>query len=133
MIFIHRVNDVHLMVECEIHVARELSTFFEFEVPGAKFMPAFRNRMWDGKIRLFSIKTNKIYAGLLSYLEDFLKKNNLEYVLHEGVTENVKSINVEDVQGFISSLNISSSYIFLPYGDRPIILYSPLLTSKPKK
>ena len=106
MIFIDRVNDVHLMVECEIHVARELSTFFEFEVPGAKFMPAFRNRMWDGKIRLFSIKTNKIYAGLLSYLEDFLKKNNLEYVLHEGVTENVKSINVEDVQGFISSLNI---------------------------
>ena len=106
MIFIHKINDVHLMVECEQHVARELSTFFEFEVPGAKFMPAFRNRMWDGKIRLFSQKTSMIYVGLLSYLEDFLKNNNLEYVLHEGVNSNVKPVNVEDVQGFINALKI---------------------------
>ena len=45
MIFVHKVNDVHLQVECEPHVARELSSFFEFEVPGAKFMPAYRNRL----------------------------------------------------------------------------------------
>ena len=81
MIFVHKLNDVYLQVECEPHVSRELSSFFEFEVPGARFMPAYRNRMWDGKIRLFSQKTNKIYVGLLSYLEDFFKNNQLEYVL----------------------------------------------------
>ena len=42
----------------------ELSEFFTFYVPGYKFMPAFRNRMWDGKIRLFSEQTGKIYVGL---------------------------------------------------------------------
>ena len=79
MIFIHRVNDVHLMVECEIHVARELSTFFEFEVPGAKFMPAFRNRMWDGKIRLFNLQTGEIYVGLLDKIVSFCKRHDYQY------------------------------------------------------
>ena len=105
MIFVHKLNDVYLQVECEPHVSRELSSFFEFEVPGARFMPAYRNRMWDGKIRLFSQKTNKIYVGLLSYLEDFFKNNELEYVLHENV-EDKKSINVNDVNGFVKSLKI---------------------------
>ena len=26
---------------------KELSTYFTFEVPNAKFMPTVRNRMWD--------------------------------------------------------------------------------------
>ena len=74
-------------------------------MPGARFMPAYRNRMCDCKIRLFSQKTNKIYVGLLSYLEDFFKNNELEYVLHENV-EDKKSINVNDVNGFVKSLKI---------------------------
>ena len=105
MIFVHKLNDVYLQVECEPHVSRELSSFFEFEVPGARFMPAYRNRMWDGKIRLFSQKTNKIYVGLLSYLEDFFKNNQLEYVLHDNVKDK-KTINVNDVNGFVKSLKI---------------------------
>lgn len=105
MIFVHKVNDVHLQVECEPHVSRELSSFFEFEVPGAKFMPAYKNRLWDGKIRLYSQKTNMIYVGLLSYLEEFFQRNELEYVLHDDVIVN-KNIDVKDVDGFINSLKI---------------------------
>ena len=105
MIFVHKVNDVHLQVECEPHVARELSSFFEFEVPGAKFMPAYRNRLWDGKIRLYSQKTNRLYVGLLSYLEDFFQKNELEYVIHDDL-KSEKNIGVKDVDGFIKALNI---------------------------
>lgn len=105
MIFVHKVNDVHLQVECEPHVSRELSSFFEFEVPGAKFMPAYKNRLWDGKIRLYSQKTNMIYVGLLSYLEEFFQRNELEYVLHDDVIAN-KNIDVKDVDGFINSLKI---------------------------
>ena len=49
---ISKKNEVYLIVETDKGVARELSDFFTFEVPGAKFMPQYRNRMWDGKIRL---------------------------------------------------------------------------------
>ena len=46
-------------VDCESGVAQELNEFFSFYVPGYKFMPAFRNKMWDGKIRLYNISTGE--------------------------------------------------------------------------
>jgi len=53
-LIIEKNNEVYITVDCDPNVQRELSEFFTFYVPGYKFMPAFRNRMWDGKIRLFS-------------------------------------------------------------------------------
>ena len=67
-----KFNEVYLRIKCEPSVARELSEFFTYEVPNAKFMPSVRNRIWDGKIRLFSPGTGKIYLGLLPYVRKFL-------------------------------------------------------------
>jgi superfamily II DNA or RNA helicase len=47
-------------------------------------MPSYRNKFWDGKVRLFSIKTNKIYIGLLPYIDEFCKERGFEF---EGVEE----------------------------------------------
>ena len=73
-ISVSKFNEVYLRIKCEPSVARELSEFFTFEVPNAKFMPSVRNRLWDGKIRLFSPGTGKIYFGLLPYVKEFLKE-----------------------------------------------------------
>ena len=54
-------DEVHLKVICEPSIAQELSDHFCFEVPGAKFHPLYRSRMWDGKVRLFSMFTKEIY------------------------------------------------------------------------
>ena len=52
---ISKKNEVYLILNnISPSTAQELTEFFTFEVPGAKFMPMYRNRMWDGKIRLFS-------------------------------------------------------------------------------
>ena len=67
-IIIDRKNDVYLKVEADASIRRELSEYFCFEVPGYKFVPAYRNRVWDGKIRLFSYATGEIYAGLYPYI-----------------------------------------------------------------
>ena len=49
---ISKKNEVYLILEGLTDSERqEISEFFTFEVPGAKFMPMFRNRVWDGKIR----------------------------------------------------------------------------------
>ena len=71
MIKIHQVDSVYIEIECEKGIAKELSSFFTFNVPNSQYNPAFRKKRWDGKIRLFSILTNKIYAGLLSYVLTF--------------------------------------------------------------
>ena len=86
-LIISKKNDVYLTVKTDKGIARELSDFFTFEVPGAKFMPQYRNRMWDGKIRLFSIQTGEIYFGLLSYIEEFAKRNDIEIEYKEGVKD----------------------------------------------
>ena len=45
---VSKVNEVHLKVETEPSIARELSDYFTFEVPGHRFMPAYKNKIWDG-------------------------------------------------------------------------------------
>ena len=50
-IIIEKKDEVYLTIDAESDIRRELSEFFTFEVPGYKFMPQYRNRYWDGKIR----------------------------------------------------------------------------------
>ena len=55
MTIIRKKNEVYLKVETEAHIHKELAEHFCFEVPQAKFMPVYRKRVWDGKIRLYSL------------------------------------------------------------------------------
>ena len=57
----------------------ELSDHFTFDVEGAKFMPQYRNKYWDGKIRLFSTSNGQIYVGLLDKIIAFCKKHDYSY------------------------------------------------------
>ena len=73
-IVISKKNEVYLKVEAEPHIHQELSEHFTFDVPGAKFMPQYRSKYWDGKIRLFSTHTGEIYVGLLDKIVSWAKK-----------------------------------------------------------
>jgi len=84
---ISKKNEVHLVIETEPSIGRELSDFFTFEVPGARFMPQYKSRVWDGKIRLFNQMNGELYVGLLPYVEEFAKRNELDIEYKEGVKE----------------------------------------------
>ena len=92
---ISKKNEVHLRVKTEPNVARELSDFFTFEVPGARFMPSYKRRIWDGKIRLYSVATNEVYVGLLPYIEEFAKRNEIDIEYKEGILNERKYENNE--------------------------------------
>ena len=79
-LIIDKLNEVYLKIEAEADIRRELGEYFTFEVPGFKFMPQYRNRVWDGKIRLFSYATGQIYCGLYPYIIDWCSKNKVEVV-----------------------------------------------------
>jgi len=49
-IIVEKVNEVYLKIKTEADIRAELSDYFSFEVPGYKFTPQYRNRVWDGKI-----------------------------------------------------------------------------------
>lgn len=101
-VLIEKVNEVYLQVGCEKHLAKELSEFFTFFVPGHQFVPAFRNKIWDGKIRLFDLRNNNLYIGLLPYLEQFCVERNYTYS-HSFVED---EFSVYHANKFIESLKI---------------------------
>ena len=103
LIIIEKKNEVYITVDCESDVQREISEFFTFYVPGYKFMPAFRNRMWDGKIRLFSQKTKEIYFGLYPYIKAFAEERGYNIVAGKDVEIDNK-VDKETVTKFSNSL-----------------------------
>jgi len=70
--FTVRLKDYSMLyVDCEAGYAAELSEYFSFFVPGYKFMPAYKNKVWDGKIRLFNRINGELSAGLYVHLLKF--------------------------------------------------------------
>jgi len=108
MTHISKKNEVYLYIDTEQSTARALSDFFTFEVPGAKFMPAYRNRIWDGKIRLFSPATGELYVGLLPYVKKWLKDYEEEYTISEELKDE-KTIDRKILDGFIRQLRLRSN------------------------
>ena len=84
-------DEVYLKIRAEPDVMLELNDIFTFSVPGAQFTPAFKHKMWDGKIRLLSIHGGELYIGLLPYVKAYCEKNDLEFidqVTESGLDEN---------------------------------------------
>ena len=72
-----------MRIDAEPVIRQELSDYFTFMVPGAKFMPAYRNRMWDGKVRLFNAMTKELYLGLLPYVQVFADERDYEIEIND--------------------------------------------------
>ena len=103
-IIVDKKDDVYLKIEADDDIRRELGQFFTFEVPGFKFMPQFRNRVWDGKIRLFSYQTGQIYVGLYPYILKWCEDNNVQVV--DGTKIQDTKVDEAKVDKFIKALNI---------------------------
>lgn len=67
-----KINETYLHIDCSRSVAYELIDYFSFYVDGYRFMPAYKNRTWDGKIRLFN-SNGTLYIGLLKHLAYFCR------------------------------------------------------------
>lgn len=104
MIKIEKINHVHLRIYSDPGVAQELSEFFTFEMPGARFTPQFRARLWDGKIRMFDIHRKTLYVGLLKYVADFADRNGYEIELI-GDWPKTEEISSEEIADFAEWLN----------------------------
>ena len=138
---ISKRNEVYLHVEAEIHIYYELADQFTFEVPGAKFSPAYKNKYWDGKIRLFNTQKGEIYIGLLDRIVQFCKDHGYTYEFVESkyyglpfeVNEMISKEGVKDYMTAISKYKprdyqIEGVYDALRHNRR--LLLSPTASGK---
>ncbi len=112
MIKVKKVNHSSLLIEAEYSILYELNDFFSFFVPGHKYMPAFRNRQWDGKIYLLNIRTGLLPAGLVEHLEKFaaqrgytISAEKSEYGYPDDTRNNDK-IDPKEIIDFIHSISL---------------------------
>ena len=71
-------------------------------------MPAYKNRMWDGKIRLYDLRTKQLYTGLFKYLKEFASARDYEVLVESNreygrpdITENI------DIPALLNELHLS--------------------------
>ena len=138
---ISKKNEVYLQVDSDPHVFYELSDQFTFELPGAKFMPQYRNKYWDGKIRLFNVKNGEIYVGLLDKIQKFCEDHEYTYEFLDNkffgtpfeVNENISFEGVKDYMTSISKYapreyQVEGVYDALKHNRR--LLISPTASGK---
>jgi superfamily II DNA or RNA helicase len=106
-IVIEKINDVVIKAHCDPDVAQELSDYFTFSVPGARFLPAVRRKVWDGKIRLFSSATRTIYAGLRLHIELFARERNYEVDFLDREHFLDQEFSLVDAKEYIKSLELT--------------------------
>lgn len=108
-LIISKKNEIYLKIECEAHIKYELSDQFTFDVPGAKFMPQYRSKHWDGKIRLFNVQNGEIYIGLLDKILEFCENHKYKFEFQEnkfyGLPGEInESISMEGIKDYMKSI-----------------------------
>ena len=107
-LIVKKKNEVFLHIDTEPSIERELSEHFCFFVPGYKFMPAYRNRMWDGKIRLFDGRKKTLYCGLFKYLQEFAAARQYEIVVDNSAFGRPDSVEKIDTSYITEGLTLTA-------------------------
>ena len=104
-VILHKLNEAYIKVECEKSISQELSSYFSFRVPGYQFVPAYKNKLWDGFIRLYDLRTNQIYHGLVPYIEKFCAERNYTCEINSEISI-TESFSLVEAVDFVRTLNL---------------------------
>lgn len=107
MIKVTKKNEAYLKIETDPSTGQEICDFFTFDVPGARFMPSYRARAWDGKARLYNMYRQELYVGLLPYLKEF--SESLEYTIEIDMIAIGDPVSTQYVENFAKNLNLQSA------------------------
>jgi superfamily II DNA or RNA helicase len=100
-----KVNEAWMRIEGDMGIARELSEFLTFEVPGAKFSPKYKSRVWDGKIRLLNSRNMQVYAGLTQEIVKFCEERDYSIDVDPELTM-TEEFSLAEAKEFADGLNL---------------------------
>ena len=109
-LILYKQNEAFIRFACEKSVAQELADYFTFFVPGYQFMPAYKNRTWDGRIRLADLRTYTIYHGLVPYIEKFCEERGYKLEVDAAVN-NTESFSALEANEFLEQLHLDKTII----------------------
>lgn len=98
-----KINDTYLKVLAEKSIMQEMASFFTFQVPGARFQKAVKEKLWDGNIRLLNLSNHLIYLGLYEKILDFAQKSGYT-IAHDSYKPTTYPISLESVEKYIKEV-----------------------------
>lgn len=101
-VVLSKLNESSIRIIANRGILEEISDEYKFFVESARFQKSYKEKLWDGYIRLFSRKDQTIGHGLLSSLCAWCAENNYSYSLEGFQPHDEKSI--EEIQNFCGSL-----------------------------
>jgi superfamily II DNA or RNA helicase len=104
-VIITNKDEVYVKISCNEGISYELREFFTFHIPGYQFTPQFRAKLWDGKIRLYDVRTQQIYRGLIPYVTKFCKER--DYVCEYKNETYDEEFSLQEAHEFIKKLDLS--------------------------
>lgn len=107
-IHISKLNEAYTRIEAGRSICEELNDYFAFFVPNYQFMPKFKNKMWDGKIRLFNTRNNTIPLGLIGYMDQFAKERDYTIEFGDNVVYECPYTR-EQLRKYFESLEIANN------------------------
>jgi superfamily II DNA or RNA helicase len=133
-------------VSCDRGIAKEISEYFTFEVPGHKYMASYRSKFWDGTIKLYNMYDQSLYRGLMDYLTQFavdrkytikipdtpsekhskesVEKYMAEYIQPHAMGKDIKAFP-HQVDAIMQALNKKRCLLLSPTGSgKSLIIYS---------
>jgi len=104
---ITKINEVYLRIDSnDSGILQEINEYFTFELPNAKYMPSVRAKLFDGKIRIYNLRTRTLPYGLLPNLLKFCKSRNYTSNISKDVTYR-HNITREELAEYADSLPIT--------------------------
>ena len=100
-----RYDETYDRLVCDAGVAQEINEYFTFMVPGAKFMPAYKSKFWDGKVRIYKMLQGLLYCGLRSKLEVFCRERN--YLIEYDFDTTHREFSLVEAEEFSKSLGLT--------------------------
>ena len=104
-VVVTKLNEVYVYIQCDSGEAMEISEYFTFYVPGYKFMPMYKNKIWDGKIRLFHSHNRTLYYGLIPHLKQFCEDRGYSFSLDDSIDAD-EEFSIDEAKHFIQTLGI---------------------------
>jgi len=107
-LFLKKINEslYHVYSDDQGGILRELSDYYSFLAPGARYDKRVQIGIWDGKIRLVNLREKTIPSGLIADIENFTSGNGYNLVDETLPKDRNVSDNQDDFDEWLKSLKL---------------------------
>lgn len=126
------IDETFIRIDASEGILRELSEHFTFFAPGFQYSPAFRDKKWDGRIRLLRSSVSgygKLYRGLVPYVEAFGRERSYSVSIDQALSTRV-NFSLKEADDYQKSLKLRTKGVEIEARDYQIEAFAKTIRTR---